>query len=119
MKLFEESLELSPIMINDIISHPHNANITHIGSFLAKKYNKKFAYSQIYREFRKFNVKFKLNDASNLINILREGTFEFRIVKNNQDKSLTKLIFINQQIRSNYFQYNDVVPIKRRSIFIF
>ena len=35
-ELFEESLELSPNMINDIISHPHNANISHIGSFLAK-----------------------------------------------------------------------------------
>ena len=98
-ELFEESLELSPNMINDIISHPHNTNITYIGSFLTKKYNREFAYSQIYREFRRFYVKFKSNDASNLINLLRERRFEFLMVSNIEDESLTKLIFTNKEMQ--------------------
>ena len=91
-------------MINDIISHPHNANITHIASFLSKKYIREFTYSQIYREFRKFYVKFKANDASNLVNNLRQRRFELRMVINDKDESLTKLIFINQEMRNHYFQ---------------
>ena len=110
-ELFEEPLELSHNMINDIISHPHNANITHIASFLSKKYIREFTYSQIYREFRKFYVKFKANDASNLVNNLRQRRFELRKVINDQDESLTKLIFINQDMRNHYFQYNDVLLI--------
>ena len=63
------------------------------------------------REFRKFYVKFKANDATNLVSNLTQRRFELCMVINDQDESLTKLIFINQEMLNNYFQYNDVVLI--------
>jgi hypothetical protein len=106
--IFEVNYDLDEEMIEELKTYPSNTKISTIVKQFKSKYRREFGYAQIYREFRKINIKFGPSDAENLFSQLRDKGFLFSFLLDS-NRALSKLIFTNNAMKEDYFKYRDVV----------